>query len=361
MNPRRPIAMLVLGAGLAALIASLAGCGGKVRSTAPVAPAARTYMMGFSPFGPRPNLADILATIQLWSSRGDAAIIHSEPPWDSLLAGVPAETLVTRERVDLVAYLRALGHRIVLMVDATNGINRGGESQPLVDAGRSLTEPEVQFLYRRYCTVLDSLIRPDYLGLAAETNLIRAAAPSSLYAAVVQVANGAAADVRTIDSNVKLYVSVQVETAWGRLPAGPYQGAARDVSDFPFMQAMGLSSYPYFAFADPDSIPLDYYSRLRDGNGLPEMVVEGGWPSQNVGTFVSTPEEQARYIARQARLLDEAHAIGVFQLTFTDLDTLALPPGTILPLFSYNGLVDVNLNPKLALGEWDATFARPGP
>lgn len=362
MTARRLSATLIPLAGLALLVAALAGCGGKVRSTAPGVPAPRTYRMGFSPIGPRPELNVILAAIQMWSTRADAAIIHSEPPWDSLLAGVPAETLITRDRVALVSYLRSFGHRIVLMVDATNGINRTGESQPLVDAGRSLTEPAVQFLYRRYCTVLDSLLRPDFLGLAAETNLIRAGAPASVYAAVVQVANDAAADVRAIDPGVKLFVSVQVETAWGRLPfTGVYEGVTQDVTDFPFMQAMGLSSYPYFAFPDPDSLPLDYYARLRQGSGLPVMVVEGGWTSRSLGGLASSPQTQARYIARQAQLLDQALAVGVFQLTFTDLDTLALPPGTILPLFAYNGLVDENLTAKPALAQWDAVFARPGP
>lgn len=362
MNARRIAAGAVPLAGAVLLAASLAGCGGKVQSTAPGAPAPRTYRMGFSPIGPRPDFNTIIAAIQMWSTRADAAIIHSEPPWDSLLAGVPAETLVTRERVALVQYFRALGHDIVLMVDATNGINRAGESQPLVDAGRSLAEPAVQMLYRRYCTVLDSLLRPDYMGLVAETNLIRLAAPPALYAAVVQVANDAATDIRAIDPAVKLFISVQVETAWGKLPAtGIYAGVQQDVADFPFMNAMGLSSYPYFAFTDPDSVPLDYYARLRQGNGLPVLVVEGGWNSSTIGTFVSTPAEQARYIARHARLLDQAQAVGVFQLTFTDLDTTALPPGTILPLFSYNGLVDENLAPKPSLAEWDAVFARPGP
>jgi len=362
MTIRRISATLIPLVCFGVLAASLAGCGGKVQSTGPGAPAPRTYRMGFSPIGPRPDLGTIIAAIQMWSTRADAAIIHSEPPWDSLLAGVPAETLVTRERVALVQYFRALGHDIVLMVDATNGINRSGESQPLVDAGRSLTEPAVQMLYRRYCTVLDSLLRPDYLGLAAETNLIRLAAPPALYAAVAQVANDAAADIRAIDPAVKLFISVQVETAWGRLPpTGIYEGAAQDVADFPFMNAMGLSSYPYFAFSDPDSVPLDYYSRLRQGNGLPVLVVEGGWNSRTIDAFASTPEEQARYIARHARLLDQAQVVGVFQLTFTDLDTLALPPGTILPLFSFNGLVDENLVPKPSLAEWDAVFSRPGP
>jgi hypothetical protein len=348
-------------AGLVLLIAAFAGCGGK-SSTAPAPAPPRGYLMGFSAIAPRADLNLIIQTVQMWSTRADAAIIHSEPPWDSLLAGVPAESLVTRERVELVNFFRALGHRIVLMVDATNGINRSADSQPLVDAGRSLTEPEVQFLYRRYCTVLDSLLRPDYMGLAAETNLIRAASPPALYAAVVAVANAAAADIRAFDAVTPLFISVQVETAWGRLGgSGMYQGIAQDLADFQFMDALGLSSYPYFAWSDPDSLPDDYYSRLREGNGLPVLVVEGGWTSRSIDTIVSSPMTQTRYIARHAELLDIASAVGVFQLTFTDLDTTALPPGTILPYFSYNGLVDENLAPKPALAIWDAVHARPGP
>jgi hypothetical protein len=359
---RRLVSILIPMSGLALALAMFAGCGGKVNVTGPAALAPRTYRMGFSGIGPRPDINVIIATIQMWATRADAAIIHSEPPWDSLIAGVPAETLVVRERVALVNFYRALGLRIVLMVDATDGINRAGEAQALEDAGRSLAEPEIQALYRRYCTVLDSMLNPDYMGLAAETNLIRLAAPPAVYAAVVQVANGAAADIRAIDATVPLFISVQVETAWGLLPpTGVFEGVQQDVTDFPFMNAMGLSSYPYFGWSDPDSLPFDYYSRLRAGNGLPVLVVEGGWNSRTIGPYPSTPQTQSRYIARHAALLDQAQAVGVFQLTFTDLDTTALPPGTILPYFSYNGLVDENLVAKPALATWDGVFARPGP
>ena len=148
--------------------------------------------------------------------------------------------------------------------------------------------------------------------------------------------------------------------AWGRPSVNNvYQGADRDFADFPFMQALGLSSYPYFVFADPDEIPLDYYSRLPDGRTLPVLVVEGGWTSGAAGGLVSSTEAQARYIRRQARMLDSARARGVFQLTFTDLDvpSLNLPPGSILPLFASLGLVDTELRPKPALAVWDSLFA----
>jgi hypothetical protein len=77
----------------------------------------------------------------------------------------------------------------------------------------------------------------------------------------------------------------------------------------------------------------------------------------------STPIKQQRWITRQMQLLDQAAALFVFQLTFTDLDLtgVPLPPGSVLPLFASLGLVDATLNPKPALSTWDAAFARPGP
>jgi len=123
-------------------------------------------------------------------------------------------------------------------------------------------------------------------------------------------------------------VSVQVEVAWGR-PSGPYQGIAQDLTDFPFMDALGLSSYPYLGgFAVPEDLPPDYYSKVAEGTTLPVLVVEGGWPSIAVGSFVSSPALQARYLTRQLLLLDHAAARGVFQLTFYDSRSLRIQPTT---------------------------------
>ncbi len=83
--------------------------------------------------------------------------------------------------------------------------------------------------------------------------------------------------------------------------------------DFPFVQALAVSSYPYLGgFADPEGVPLDYYARLAEGRPLPLLVVEGGWPSETVGAAESSPEEQARWIDRQVALLDAAGAEAAF-------------------------------------------------
>ena len=179
---------------------------------------------------------------------------------------------------------------------------------------------------------------------------------------MVQAANAAAAEIRTQSAATKLLVSVRVETAWGLLPqAGGYQGIAADLAAFPFLDALGLSSYPYAAWPDPAQVPLDYYQRVRGTTGLPVLVVEGGWTSASVSTVVSTPEKQAAYLRRQSELLERAEALFVFQLTFTDLDLASFPPPlpANLGFFAFLGLVDDDLNPKPALGVWDSLFALP--
>jgi len=342
------------------LAAIVAGCGDDKNPVKPPV-MGRTYLMGFSSFPPRPTIPLVLQTIDAFALRSDAALIVTEPPWDSLLVGRPPDSLILANQVGLANYFRGKGLRIVVSIDATNGLDRSSDSAPLVAAGRSLTEPAIQSLYRAYVTAMDTLIHPDYLSVASETNLIRAAAPAPLYSAVVQVANDAAADVRARDKAVKLFSTVQVEVAWGRLGgAGPYVGVATDRADFPFAQVLGLSSYPYLAgFTDPDSLPVDYYSRLIETQPLPEMVIEGGWSSDSTTSANWNVEKQRRYIVRESDLLDRAAAIGWFQITFTDLDAAAFGfPSSAAP-FTSLGLVDLNLNPKPALSEWDAVHARP--
>jgi hypothetical protein len=298
---------------IAALV-SLAACDKDPTSREPGT--TRSYRMGFSAIPPSANQATVLASLDMWGKRADAAIMHVDVQWAAMLAGNSATTAARANALDLANYYRAHDLPIVLMLDVTNGLARNQEAPELVAAGRSITEPAIQRLYRDYVVAIVDVVRPIDIGLAAETNLIRAAAPRAVYDA--------------------------------------------DLRDFPFIGALGLSSYPYLAgFASPDDIPTDYYSRIRGSRNLPLMVVEGGWTSGSVGSLQSSPQIQARYIRRQSELLDAAGATALFQLTFTDLDlgSIPQPPGSILPLFATLGMVDTQLRPKAALAVWDSLFA----
>jgi hypothetical protein len=350
---------------LLAGVVALAACTHSKDPTSSEPGSTRSFRMGFSAIPPSGNQATVLANLDMWGKRADAAIMHVDVQWAAMLAGNSATAAARANALDLANYYRAHNLPIVLMLDVTNGLARNQEAAELVAAGRSITEPAIQRLYRDYVVAIVDVVRPTHIGLAAETNLIRAAAPRAVYDAVVKMTNDAAADLRARNITTPLYVSVQVEVAWGRLGVGgtpTYVGVDEDVRDFPFVSALGLSSYPFLAgFTKPEDLPNDYYSRIPGTRSLPLMVVEGGWTSVALGTLQSSPEMQARYVRRQAELLDAAKAIGVFQLTFTDLDLSAFPqpPGSILSLFATLGMVDTQLKPKPALVVWDSLFARP--
>ena len=341
-----------------ALAVLAVSCGTKEETPAGPSGPSRTYLMGFSAIPPRLDPALVSRNLDVWATRADAAIVLQEPPWTDLLAGRDPDALVRANPLEIANLFRGKGLRIIASIDPTNGLSRGQESAALVAAGRSLAEPAVRQLYRRYVGAFVRLVRPEAITLASETNLVRSSAPASVYAGVVAAASEAAQEARAADASVRLMVTIQVEVANGRAPGGVGAGLARDRADFPFAQALGLSSFPFLGgFGDPEQLPEDYYARLRTDWPLPVMVIEGGWPSVDLPGFVqSSPDEQRRYIERQVVLLDAALAEGWFQLTFTDLDQSAFPAG-ILP-FAYLGLADVNFQPKPALGAWDAVFRR---
>ncbi|MDQ2930287.1 MAG: hypothetical protein M3Y05_05625 [Gemmatimonadota bacterium] len=324
----------------------------------------RSYLMGFSNFPPAPDVDLQRRAVEMWSSRADIAIMHIDPPWVALLAGGDADSLVRADVLPLKLAYTSIGKLVVIETDVTNGLDRTAESPALVALGRSITEDTVQKLYRRYVASVASIAHPLFLGLASETNLIRAASSPAVYAAVVKMTNDAFPQVEISDGPV-IYVSVQGEVAWGRLGIGGaagFVGIDRDLADFPFTQVLGISSYPYLGgFTDPSDVPLDYYSRIAGTSNLRVMVTEGGWSSANIGAVHSSPALQQAWVKRAAELLQHAHAFAWFQLQFTDINLAAfgIPADDpqVAP-FARIGLVDTALAPKPALSTWDEVFAR---
>ena len=314
----------------------------------------RTYRMGFATSAPRPDFDLIIKTLGLWPSHADAAIISTEVPWDSLFNGENPVLYAQNNYQQLVGVYRSKNLKLWIYIDPENGINRTSDSYQLVALGRSIAQPAVQQVYRRFVVVMDSLFQPDHLGLALETNLVRAAAPDSIYQGVKAGVNAAAADVRAIDQRVPLSVSVQAEMAWGKLTGTGYQGIAPDFIDFPFVQELGISSYPYLGgFAAPADIPLNYYTQLVEGHPLPVFVSESGWSSAAAYGGMGA---QAAYFRRQGQLLAGVKASAFFQLTYTDIELSGF--GAVdsagLAAFAFIGVVDTSFNPKPALAVWDS-------
>jgi hypothetical protein len=313
--------------------------------------------MGFSWLPPRQDLAFALQVADAFAPHADWALIAVSPPWTRLLEGADPTSLVRANELGLASLYRGKGLRIVVSIDPTDGLDRSRDAPELRAALRSISDTTVQTLFRAYVLAMARELAPDYLGIASETNLVRELAPAALYEGLRRAANDAAVDVLAVLPATRLFISVNVEVAWGR-PGNTFAGVDLDRAEFPFVQALALSSYPYLGgFATPDELPADYYARLTAHAPLPMIYLEGGWPSTSVAGVISDPATQSRYLEVQARLLDTAAAIGWFQITFTDLDVAAWGPG--VEPFAHLGLVTTTLAPKPALATWDAILRRP--
>jgi hypothetical protein len=346
------------------LLIAITGLTLACKKHASTSPTTRTYRMGFATSAPQPNITEIIQSLNTWTTHADAAIISTEVPWDSLLTGEDPIAYVTQNYLSLLNIYRSHNLKLWVYIDPENGLARQKDSDPLVARGKSIAQQNIQQLYTRFVVVMDSILHPDHLGLALETNLIRLAAPDSIYQGVKQATNAAASQVKAIDPNTPLSVSVQAEVAWGRIGAGTtYVGIATDYTDFPFIQELGISSYPYLTYTNPTDIPLNYYAQLTSGHTTPVFVSEGGWTSANISanSVQSTPAQQQAYIRRQGQLLTQANAIGIFQLTFTDLSLDAWPATDAAELvpFAFLGMVDSNFTPKPALATWDSLRSIP--
>jgi hypothetical protein len=190
---------------LVAVLLLTAGCSGA--TTIDPAPE-RTYRMGFSSTPPRLTIESVIATLEAWRAHGDIALMNQGIPWKAMLADTSAALLVRRELVDIAAYYRSHKLPIIVELDVTDGLARDKEAPELIALGRSIAEPAVQAKYREYHAAIDTILHPDYLGLAMETNLIRAIAPPAVYSAMKTMVNAGATDLAARGSPATRFVSV---------------------------------------------------------------------------------------------------------------------------------------------------------
>jgi hypothetical protein len=79
----------------------------------------------------------------------------------------------------------------------------------------------------------------------------------------------------------------------------PYWGAL-ETHDLGKIDLLGITFYPWLAYASPEEIPDNYLAPLLERiDGIPIAVTETGWPGEDLGLaapWEQSPEAQLRYI-----------------------------------------------------------------
>jgi len=344
-------------------LAVTAACGGQTAPVPPPPPAPqpqRSFKMGFAPGLPRPgtvqDLIDIVDSMRVVS---EVTIVQQAVPWEPLLAGAPMDSLV-EDRAGLTDFLRARGLEIVFLVDPLDGLDRRKEDPALLAAGHSILEPAIRQMHEDWVRAIATRVQPEWFGLASEINTLAARGDPALFAEILDLINTLAPQVRARAPGTRVFVSFQADEANGAFGVPPIDHFAL-IDDFD-IDALGLSSYPVFAFDTPAQVPADYFTRFADATSLPLIFVEGGWNSAQTPSTSGTPQEQADWVTRYGDMLDGVNAKLMVLLTFTDLDiaSLGLPPDRAAGLsnFAFMGILDTELRRKLAYGAWADLFGR---
>lgn len=328
----------------------------------------RAYRMGWFLVPPEPSVESILATLPEAAKHSDAVLLQREVPWSRILAGTPMETIAAEDYDGLIAYLRGLGLHVSILVDPLDGLDRTRESNETRSAGRSLNEPELRALHEKWVELLAARYRPDYFGLASEINSLAARGDPALFANIRDMCNRLAPRIRAASPATKVFVSFQVDEAWGRPPIPPSAVDQFALTREFDIDVLGLSSYPSFFFPTPAEIPDDYFRRLQIASGKPVIMAEGGWSSDPFGTgeTASSLAEQSSFYTRFFELMDSVQPELIILLLFADMDmdawTAASPPGTNvqgLRPFAHMGIANPKLRPKPAFAVWESKFTLP--
>ena len=332
--------------------------------------ATRSFAMGWGFTPPVPSVEAVIDIIPRIAAVSEYTIIQREVPWTRLKAGASIDEILDEDWDGLVDYLRGNGLGLVILIDPLNGLDRTEEANEARDNGVTLMDAATRATHEAFTIEVARRYQPEYLGLASEINTLAAHGDGQLYVALRDMINGLLPRLRAVSPDSKLFVSHQVDDAWG-LSGRPSSVADQFklVHDFPDTDVVGLSSYPGFFWDRPEDIPTGYYEPYVTESGKPVIQVEGGWSTERTQWMAATREAsaaaQVRYFQRLWQLLDEVEAELLVLLTYADLD-LARPEWTLsaddlagLLNFARMGIVDTSLRPKPSFALWETMYTRP--
>lgn len=233
------------GLGAAVLAAAVAACSTDAGPVNPPPPPPslpeRPFQMGFAPNLPRPDIELFFQVVDSMSRVSDVTIIQQPVPWPELLAGAPFDSLV-EDRGGVADFLRLHGLEIVFLVDPLDGLDRRREDPGLLEAGRSILEPEIRQIHEDWVRAIATRVEPEWFGLASEINTLAARGDPALYAEIRDLVNALAPQVRARAPGTKVFVSFQADEANGEFGLPPFDHFGL-IDDYD-IDALGLSSYP---------------------------------------------------------------------------------------------------------------------
>ena len=329
-------------------------------------------LYGFFPSPPQMTYESVAAHFKLMGQHGDVVLVQNNPDWNNFLAGVDG---VSPQRTDIsnqITLARQNGLDAIFVADPLNGLNRREFGGLPSGWSASFANPDVRTAFTNYALWLLRTFKPRYLGLGSEINTYADVHPDDFpnYVSLYREIYGL---IKAESPDTQVFVTFQWEELNNLIPgitAGrePYATNWDQVEVFePDLDLWVISSYPFVAFAEDQTLPADYYTPLLTRTTKPLAVAEGGIPTQADAAIFASEQHQVEYIGALNEQIGPRLNFWIY-LLLSDLDPQSWNPGltetgmsqqdqNTLGWFMTVGLTGIDGTPKPGLAVWDTIRA----
>lgn len=339
------------------------------------APKSRPFHMGFTRW-PADLTADGILTAQNFAhEHGDIVSVCfiGGIPWPESLAGGP----YSKDVQDNLAYRPPAGKKLLLQIAPLNRDRKGlapywggKDNLPLPKPwdARSFDSPEVLRAYLSFVLRAVEAMRPDYLAIGMENNVLLSHDPARWRQLK---ALNAATYTAVKAKHPALPVFFTTDVMHYRKFANEARNADQEGEVADMMKhsdLFAMSIYPHTSFAVPRPVPGDFFDFARKF-GKPVAVGESGDSSRDVElkayrlTLKGSEAGQTQFTELLLKTADRDRYAFVITFATTDFerlaDRLSPPLDDLARVWAYTGMQTSGRKPKPALLVWDAYFKSP--
>lgn len=163
--------------------------------------------------------------------------------------------------------------------------------------------------------------------------------------------------------NVKIFATFQYESLKGKA----YLTGKKPTAEWsmlkkmdPYIDLVGITSYPYFDYETPSAMPNNYFSEIRNYSTKPLFITETAWITRSTfgnaldkTNYTGSQAEQSAYVKKLATILNSESVEAVNWFSFHDAQD-SEKPATIpaFLLFDSDGLKTYDDTDKQAFAFW---------
>ena len=331
---------------------------------------ARPFHLGFTRWPADLTAEGALAAQNFAQAHGDivSVMFIGGIPWEEALEGKP----FSKDVENNFAYHPPDGKKLFLSISPLN-MDRSGlapywgekDNLPLPPAwkGRALNSPEVKRAFLNFTRRAISAMRPDYLAIGIELNVLLSKSPAKwpevkeLYRETYQALKKQYPDLPVFFTTEVMHYKKLASEAKDKDQEGEVADLMKQSDLF------AMSVYPHMSYDVPRPVPagfLDFATRFKK----PIAVSESGMPSRDAElktfklTLRGSEADQKIFTELVFRAAARDRYVFVINFATTDFEKLCAklpaPMDDIGRVWAYTGMQTSDARPKPALAVWDA-------